>query len=286
MATIADDGVVVVPVGVELEAPACPAVSARIVRLPAGGPDLSGRKVVLVADDGPQWFRLRSLTIRGIAEPVETLTYRVEPIRVVAYDYGALREVPAPPTRPAAAQQTSASVLDAGSDPCQVFPAKLDAAVRESRVMILASRSRTGTPFAVPLWFVAHHGRIYATTSASSWAVRNVACCPRVALLLGGERDDTRSRRLIVGGCAQALPGAPPAAVLARFAWRYYLQRTFATVELQHIALWRRRLQYYRQAQAAHLVITPRTATECPVPSPPLLRNRQLGTQGEVADLG
>ena len=131
--------------------------------------------------------------------------------------------------------------------------------------MILASRSQKGTPFAVPLWFVPHCGRMYAATSASSWTVRNVAASPQLALLLGGEGRDNADW-LLVGGRARAVRGTPPPAVLARIAWRYYLRPQFAAVELSHIRLWGRRMRYYGQSQAAHIVITPQTATECRVP--------------------
>jgi hypothetical protein len=53
--------------------------------------------------------------------------------------------------------------------------------------------------------------------------------------------------------------------VLARIAWLYYLRPQFATVELSHIRLWALRMRYYRQSQAAHIVITPQTAAECRV---------------------
>lgn len=131
--------------------------------------------------------------------------------------------------------------------------------------MILASRSQRGTPFAVPLWFVTHHDRIYTTTSASSWTVRNVVASPQVVLLLGGEgRDD--ATRLLVRGHARAVRGAPPPAVIARIAWRYYLQPQFATVELSHVRLWALRMRYYLQSRAAYIVITPQTVAECRVP--------------------
>ncbi|HTY30851.1 pyridoxamine 5'-phosphate oxidase family protein, partial [Mycobacterium sp.] len=140
----------------------------------------------------------------------------------------------------------------------------LEAALGSSRVMILASRSEKGTPFAVPLWFVTHRGQIYTTTSAASWTVRNVVTSPGVALLLGGEDRD--SDRLVVRGYARAVRGAPPPAALARIAWRYYLRPEFAAVELSHLRLWVLRMRYYLQSRAAYIVITPQTATECRVP--------------------
>ncbi len=136
------------------------------------------------------------------------------------------------------------------------------AALRASRVMVLATRSAKGTVFAVPLWFVVHRGRIYAATAASSWTVRNVYACPQVALLLGGERG-SGAGRLLVRGRAQAVLGPPPAIVLARIALRYYLTPRFAAAELRHIGLWGRRMRYYSQARAACLVIVPESATPC-----------------------
>ena len=264
LAAAVEDEILVFPVSMTLEDPADPASSARIVQVPAGYPVLAGRDVVVIADDGPQWFRLRSLTVRGTAEALGECTYRVVPERIVAWDYGALREIPTPPGT-SAPRPASLSVTEENDDVHVLGSPNLEAALRRSRVMILASRSPKGTPFAVPLWFVAHHGRIYATTSASSWTVCNVAACPQVALLLGGEGRDGADR-LLVRGCARAVRCTPPPAVLARIAWRYYLHPRFAAVELGHVRLWGRRIRFYRQAQAAHIVITPQTATECRVP--------------------
>ena len=78
----------------------------------------------------------------------------------------------------------------------------------------------------------------------------------------------TPAARLLVRGGARARRYMPPPAVLAGIAWRYYGHPRFAMVELQHMRLWTRRMRYYKQAQAAHIVITPETATECRVPPP------------------
>jgi hypothetical protein len=57
-------------------------------------------EVVLVRDDGPYWFQLRGITVRGIAKrgvlPIEAsgqhlIRYSIEPRRVLAWDYGRLR---------------------------------------------------------------------------------------------------------------------------------------------------------------------------------------------------
>jgi Pyridoxamine 5'-phosphate oxidase len=264
LAVTADDEILVLPVSVNLEEPADAASSPRIVRVPEATPDLADRNVVVIADDGPQWFRLRSLTVRGIAKATGDRTYRVVPKRIVAWDYGSLRSVPTPPVT-LAPRRPSFSAVDDKDDINSFESPSLEAAVRSSRVMILASLSLNGTPFAVPLWFVRHQGRLYATTSASSWTVRNVAACPRVALLLGGEGRENVGR-LLVRGSARAVRGMPPPAVLARIAWRYYLQPQFAAVELGHIRLWALRMRYYTQSQAAYIAITPQIATDFRAP--------------------
>ena len=70
--------------------------------LPGVAPDLENREVVLVIDDGPYWFDLRGISVRGLArrinraEPGETdalAWYTIEPRRILAWNYGALREV-------------------------------------------------------------------------------------------------------------------------------------------------------------------------------------------------
>jgi len=62
---------------------------------------LENREVVLVIDDGPYWFDLRGISVRGVArrleraEPGETdalAWYAIEPRRILAWDYAAMRE--------------------------------------------------------------------------------------------------------------------------------------------------------------------------------------------------
>lgn len=251
----------VLPVNVTMEDPLDLVSSPRIVQVPSGSPNVADRDVVVVADDGPQWFRLRSLTVRGTAKPIDDRAYRLVPKRIVAWDYGSLREVSTPSGGPAALRAPWSDTEQ--EDDLEAFQSpNLQAAMRKSRVMILTSRSRLGLPLAVPLWFVvSHDGRIYATTSASSWTARNVAVCPQVAVLLGGEGRDCTDR-LLVRGDGRAVRGMPPRAVLAQIAWRYYLQPQFAAVDLSHIGLWWKRIRYYGQSQAAHIVVTPKAATE------------------------
>jgi len=64
-------------------------------------PDLGGREVLLVRDGGAYWFELRGISVRGLAErvdppgagaPERLAWYAVAPRRVLAWDYGAIRE--------------------------------------------------------------------------------------------------------------------------------------------------------------------------------------------------
>jgi hypothetical protein len=66
-----------------------------------GSCDFAGREVVLVIDDGSYWFELRGVSVRGIATRIDAppqaamgLTwYAIEARRVLAWDYGSIREV-------------------------------------------------------------------------------------------------------------------------------------------------------------------------------------------------
>jgi hypothetical protein len=64
-------------------------------------PGLANREVVLVIDDGPYWFELRGISVRGIAQRVEPpgseetsrgTWYAIDPRRILAWDYGAIRQ--------------------------------------------------------------------------------------------------------------------------------------------------------------------------------------------------
>jgi hypothetical protein len=69
--------------------------------VPGLAPDLEDREVVLLIDDGPYWFQLRGVSVRGLArrhraDPGETdalAWYAIEPRRTLAWDYGAVRRV-------------------------------------------------------------------------------------------------------------------------------------------------------------------------------------------------
>ena len=67
-----------------------------------GAANLDTREVVLVVDDGCYWFELRGVSVRGVAVCIEAPAgggadrlawYAIEPRRVLAWDYAAIREV-------------------------------------------------------------------------------------------------------------------------------------------------------------------------------------------------
>jgi hypothetical protein len=69
--------------------------------LPEVATDLENREVVLVIDDGPHFFELRGISVRGLARRIDraepgkadALTwYVIEPWRILAWDYDAMRE--------------------------------------------------------------------------------------------------------------------------------------------------------------------------------------------------
>lgn len=68
-----------------------------VVGLPADGPDIAGREVIVLTDDGPWWFRLRGVSFRGVAardtETDGVVWWAVTPRRALAWDYGTIREV-------------------------------------------------------------------------------------------------------------------------------------------------------------------------------------------------
>jgi hypothetical protein len=79
----------------------CRTDSYRFGVRPEMAPGLENREVVLLMDDGAYWFELRGLSVRGVAKRIEHLDpgetsalawYAVEPRRILAWDYGRLRE--------------------------------------------------------------------------------------------------------------------------------------------------------------------------------------------------
>jgi hypothetical protein len=73
-----------------------------LVGMPSNGsPPAVGEEVVLLIDEGTQFFDLRAVYVRGRVEPVDAAGslsedlswFAVGPTRVVAWDYGRMREV-------------------------------------------------------------------------------------------------------------------------------------------------------------------------------------------------
>ena len=61
-------------------------------------PEVEGREVILLRDDGAYWFELRGISVRGVARrlgppqpPGGFVWYAVEPRRILAWDYGTIR---------------------------------------------------------------------------------------------------------------------------------------------------------------------------------------------------
>ena len=71
------DEICLLPINLHIDDEADPAWSPRVMQVPRGTPDLAGRNVVVIADDGPQWFRLRSLTVRRTAIALGDQSYRL-----------------------------------------------------------------------------------------------------------------------------------------------------------------------------------------------------------------
>jgi hypothetical protein len=84
-----------------LPAHACVRAGRHLFALAATAPALEGREVVLLVDDGPYWFELRGVSVRGIAvraapppgdDASDLGWYAIDVRRVLAWDYGAIRE--------------------------------------------------------------------------------------------------------------------------------------------------------------------------------------------------
>jgi hypothetical protein len=94
VAFVEQDAVEIVPVR-----PRCSAESYSFGVPTGAAPDLEGREVVLVIDDGQYWFELRGVSVRGVARQIEGPAgagglrwYALEPRRMLAWDYDSLRE--------------------------------------------------------------------------------------------------------------------------------------------------------------------------------------------------
>ena len=126
-----------------------------------------------------------------------------------------------------------------------------DAAVRlflrRSLIVELATRSPKGRPFLTPLWFVSHGGALYITTGPQTWAGKNIAQHPQVALLFNGERMSRCTQLLRLRGVATCHVGLPSWPVLVRAAAKYYVSPQALRVELRNASHWWLRNLYYGQ---------------------------------------
>ena len=131
--------------------------------------------------------------------------------------------------------------------------------LRGSMVALVATVSARGRPFVTPLWFVVDGGILYLTTGTATWAARNVARQPEVALLLTGERLTRPGEALRLHGKATIQAGLPPWRVLLRIAAKYYAAPAALAVELSNATKWGLRARYYAQVKggAGYLRVVP-----------------------------
>jgi hypothetical protein len=89
-----------------------------------------------------------------------------------------------------------------------------------------------------PLWFVVDGDMLHLTTGTATWAARNVARQPEVALLLTGERLTRPGEAVRLHGTATIQRGLPPWRVLLRIAAKYYAAPGGLAIELSNAAKW------------------------------------------------
>jgi hypothetical protein len=128
-----------------------------------------------------------------------------------------------------------------------------------SMVALVATVSATDRPFVTPLWFVVDGGTLYLTSGTATWAARNVARQPEIALLLTGERLTRLGEVLCLHGMATVHAGLPPWRVLLRIAAKYYAAPGGLAVELSNVTKWRLRGRLYAQVKggAGYLQVVP-----------------------------
>ena len=81
----------------------------------------------------------------------------------------------------------------------------------------LASVRANGAPHLIPIWFVAHHDRIYICTAPDSVKVRNLRRNARIALAL----EDGSAPVIFEGSAVIMANEAAPAEVIAFFKLKY-----------------------------------------------------------------
>lgn len=141
--------------------------------------------------------------------------------------------------------------------------------VRGSMIVEVATRSPKRQPFLTPLWFVDDGRTLYLTTGPESWAGRNIAQHPEVALLFRGERLRGSAQLLRLRGIATCHRGLPSWSVLLRAAAKYYASPRALPVELRNLRKWSLRRAYYRQLKGGfgYIRVVPTSAEFLPRPS-------------------
>ncbi len=131
--------------------------------------------------------------------------------------------------------------------------------LRHSMVAEAATLSPKLRPFVTPLWFVVHRDILYIAGAFDTWAGKNVAQHPEVALLFSGERAGRPHEILRLRGTATRHRGLPSWRVLLRFALKYYVSPRALPVELRHARKWRLRALYYARLKggAGHIQVVP-----------------------------
>jgi hypothetical protein len=145
---------------------------------------------------------------------------------------------------------------------------RVEAVLRRSLIVQVATLSPWRRPFLTPLWFVVDAGVLYMTTGPGTRAARNVVAHPEVTLLFSPERGDPCDRLLRLHGIATVEHGLPSWGVLARVAAKYYLAPGALAVEVRHVHLWRLRQRMYGQVKGGfgHLRVVPSGAEFLPRP--------------------
>jgi hypothetical protein len=93
-------------------------------------------------------------------------------------------------------------------------------------------------------------GTLFLTTGTATWAARNVARQPEVALLLTGERlTDAPGRGIAPARYGDDRAGLPPWRVLLRIGAKYYAAPGALALELSNAAKWGLRARYYAQVK-------------------------------------
>jgi Pyridoxamine 5'-phosphate oxidase len=121
--------------------------------------------------------------------------------------------------------------------------------LRHSMIVEVATLSPRRRPFMTPLWFVVGGGALYITTGPETWAGRNVAQHPEIALLFRAERRERSDRVLRLWGRATCHRGLPSWRVLLRVATKYYVSPGALRVELRNARKWRLRRLLYGQVK-------------------------------------